>query len=192
MTNGNFVSRSENWPNRTRERGFGHVAALIWIGGAGTLLLAGALRSTPAPAQDPGVVRCTLVELVDASGEVVATLGTDEDGFPRLQLRRAGAHATLAISEDSAGLAAGCPGGVSYVGIAKGSAYANFRGQNLRNGIWAGVTPRGEAGFRAYGESLKVGAQLEVDEDGEPVLRLADDRGQTVWEPREGSGGRGR
>ena len=126
------------------------------------------------------VLRCTKLELVNSSGEVIAVLTSDDDGNPYLRMYGGGGHASLMAAADHAGLSAGGGAGVAFLGVTNRDAGFNARGANLRNGIWAGVRNQGNAGLRSYGESLKGGVRLEVEEDGAPVLRLADPAGQTV------------
>ena len=155
--------------------------ALVAAAVSGTALLTASALRPPAP-QEPSALRCTQLELVGPDGTVLATLGADDAGAPSFDMRGAHGYVKLALSAEGAGLASGNSNGVSYLGVTEGGPYLNFRGKNLRNGIWAGVTSEGSAGFRAYGETLKVGVLLEVDANGEPVLRLSDPSGKELRE----------
>jgi len=119
--------------------------------------------------------------LVDSTGKECAWLKVDENNAPILSLQKGMTHASLKLSDSSAGLACGSGEGVSWVGVTPRGPNVNFRGKNLKTGAYFGVGSDLGVGLHLYSESLNVGAALRVEPDGSPTLRLADKAGKTVW-----------
>ena len=153
----------------------------LLAGGAVCLLLTAADGAT-REAEHFEHLRCEGLELVDRHGQVLGAFEVDaETDEPVLRLKNEHGHAILRVGAKGAGLALGRPSaGVSYLGVTDRGPYLNVRGADLRRGIWSGVTEDGDAGFRAYGESLRVGVRMEVEADGDSKLELSDGQGRPL------------
>jgi hypothetical protein len=138
-------------------------------------------QAQPADTTDRTEITAQSFVLVDSTGKECAWLKVDENNAPILLLQNGVVHASLKLSDASAGLACGNGKGVSWVGVTPRGPNVNFRGKDLKTGAYLGVGSDLGVGLHLYGESLNVGAALRVEPDGSPTLRLADKAGETAW-----------